>query len=892
MGTKIDREKSRKRIGIKLSGIKDLHYKNYPITFGVPFADGELENGTLVQITDRDGKAFPTQTQYLAFWNKDLKFVKWLLVDIQADAIQGEEHNLYLEFPAVEPPSAIAQTVHVEEKGGVISVDTGVMRLSLRNSFHAWQQPNNSNVFDRCLVKTDNGWRDVFQGNPGPFLYTKDQHGNYYDSCTAGPAPRVVVEEAGPLRACIHINGYHAMQQGQRFCPYILRLHLFAGKSDMRIFHTFIYDQEPHNIELSAIGMKLPLDLGGHLRAAVGGEGGVHKTTNWRQVQMLQSDDRHYELYLNDQLFGKGEKAAGWVSLNGDDGGAIAIVRNCWQEYPKGFTLDEDGINVQIWPDNYHENLTFTTPFEEPAVRFEDKYDEAEIQRLLEENPTAPLNLKSFNIRSLEDAVQVEKMIEKYAPDRTMTYNDTGTANGVGAAKTTEIYLRLSGGIIDDNEAQVLAQSIQQPLVAIVEPDYVCDTRALGHFYAEGDSRFAQVDKDLDEVFKLVAVEPVEPCRLYGMMRYGNMVCSHSSAVGWVYLLYRDTEPEKALRYVGPYNNEAVDQIMAVWGHFIRTGKREHLLMAQNYSRCVADVSFVHAHPSHPENVGLMHYHNGHQWSGGLSPSHSIISGILTDYYFTGNRRLLDVALEAADHIVQTQEPSGILSCRNRTLHREFTCPLSILMDIYQVTWKEKYGMLAERSLNWLLRTVTQPGRLPNSVFTRGPHGDEAVVQPPNLPEVGWGNKYQLYEPAMRLFPSKTLKEFIMTEADYWVWQCPKDMLNYACTTVCFAYDLTTDMNYAAYAKNLLENNFHQFVEQVRAEEHMDFQAIWFSGFIPRLMRIVANAMARDAAGFTKTSEQWRQKRQSMPDREAEERPDRGPEINLGRLGTEPYPES
>ena len=58
---------------------------------------------------------------------------------------------------------------------------------------------------------------------------------------------------------------------------------------------------------------------------------------------------------------------------------------------------------------------------------------------------------------------------------------------------------------------------------------------------------------------------------------------------------------------------------------------------------------------------------------------------------------------------------------------------------------------LAGRSLNWLLRTVTKPGRLPNSVFTRGERGDEAVVQPPCLPDVAWGNKYHVYEAALRL---------------------------------------------------------------------------------------------------------------------------------------------
>jgi hypothetical protein len=300
-------------------------------------------------------------------------------------------------------------------------------------------------------------------------------------------------------------------------------------------------------------------------------------------------------------------------------------------------------------------------------------------------------------------------------------------------------------------------------------------------------------------------------------------------------------------------------------------------------------VGFVHAYPGHPERVGLIHYHNGHPWSGGLSPSHSIVTGILTDYYLTGNRRLLDVAREVADRIVDTQEPAGILSCRKGVLHREFTGPLSILIDVYQATWDRKYGDLAERSLSWLLRASPEPGRLPNTIHTRGEWGDEAFVQASTLPEVAWGNKYQLYEPALRLFPSQKLKAFIIAEADYWVWESPKTMFNYQCTTVCLAYDLTGDISYAAYANRLVNEHFHKVAEAVERGERIGFEEEWYSGFIPRLLHIVADAVADDPDRFVEAAEDWWEKRRNMPDREEEPRPDSEPVTSLGRLSAEPH---
>ncbi len=58
------------------------------------------------------------------------------------------------------------------------------------------------------------------------------------------------------------VKGYHTAQDGSRFCPFILRIHLFGGKSELRIHHTFIYDQDPNTVELASIGMSFPFDLG------------------------------------------------------------------------------------------------------------------------------------------------------------------------------------------------------------------------------------------------------------------------------------------------------------------------------------------------------------------------------------------------------------------------------------------------------------------------------------------------------------------------------------------------------------------------------------------------------------------------------------------------------
>ena len=874
-----------RKILLNVSGGDGVNYTAWPVTFGVPFSDGDLQRGTPVRLVDEDGQTLPVQTKCLTTWNKDLKYARWLLIDTQTDLVAGEERKLFLECG--KNPPAIEQPVRVDRQGDHLVIDTGPMRLEIRT--------NNPDVFGRCLLKSAEGWQDMFRGDSGPFLYMRDQFGNFYDSCTAGPAPRVSVEESGPMRACICIKGFHATAQGERFCPYVLRVHLFSGKSVLRIHHTFIYDQEPHQIELAAIGMHFPLNVGHNLKAAVGGAKHPHWATNWEMIQFLQSDDMHYSVSRDARDFGSGEKTLGWASLNGNFGGAAAVIRNCWQEYPKGFGITEDDIDVQIWPDACGEALAFTTPFEEKALIFggaDDVHlirDEEEMKRLLAQQPTAPLNLKSLAVKTEEDLAWVEKMIEKHAPGRAASYNDTGTSNGVGAAKTTELYVRLKTSEIDDEEAESLARMVHEPLIAPADPAYTCATGAVGHFYHAGDSRFAKVDAGLDDVARIVAMEPTEICRLYGMMRYGNMVCSHGrDGPGLVYLHYKDTEPEKALRYVGPYNNEANDQIMAIWGNFLRTGRRDHFSLADNYSKNVADVGIVHAHPLNPNQVGLMHYHNAHQWSGGPSPSHTLLTGLLMSYYFTGNQRLLSVARETADRLVRTQEPAGIISCRHGVLYREFTGPLWSLMEAYQATWDEEYGSLAQRSLNWFLRALPKPGLYPNSIFTRGERGDEAVVQPPCTPPQGATDRYYLFLIALRLFDSKKLREQIIADADYWVWRNEAPSCGWNETMACLAYELTKDMCYAALCKDAVEHAFPESVAPVQRYERLNFGVISVGSSVPRLMRVAADAMDKEPEALATAEQEWRRKRREMEKKADPTRPDRGPETSLGTLSTEP----
>ncbi len=450
-------------------------------------------------------------------------------------------------------------------------------------------------------------------------------------------------------------------------------------------------------------------------------------------------------------------------------------------------------------------------------------------------------------------------------------------------------------------DAAAFAATVQEPLVGIVDPGYLCGTRALGHFLPAGHPFFADTDRHLTEVYEKTLREPLVRCRRYGMMLYGQMVNGHTMWGGppagdLVYHLYKDTDPAKALRYVGPFNNESHDQALGVWGQFLRTGQRRDLRQAQVTTRAVADVSFVHADPGDPVNVGCIHYHGAHAWSNSLSRSHSEVGAIMTDYYLTGNRRLRDVAIEAAEGILYDKlEPCGIINCFSR-LYREFTGPLSVLLDVYQATWHEKYGDPARRSLNWLLRTVRTPGWLPGSVYTRGPRGAEAVVEPELPPGEGATNTYHVFEPALRLFPSQTLREFLTGFAEY---KCRAPVGNVSIANLCLAYEVTGDPEYAAAALAMVPRSGHKMEKTTdcasatlnarpdndRIRGFYDFIAC---DLTPRLMKTVALAAEVDA-DFWAFARRWREDHAGQTPAKPISPPGQDGKVSLGVLSTEPH---
>jgi hypothetical protein len=174
---------------------------------------------------------------------------------------------------------------------------------------------------------------------------------------------------------------------------------------------------------------------------------------------------------------------------------------------------------------------------------------------------------------------------------------------------------------------------------------------------------------------------------------------------------------------------------------------------------------------------------------------------------------------------------------------------------------------------------VRTPGRLPSSVYTRGPRGAEAVVDPECPPGSGACNPYHVFDPALRLFPSGPLREFVLAQADH------------GGAGLCQAYDLTGDPKYAAAAlAGLLGVKTTIGTDRVLC--FYDFSAC---DELPRRMKTVALAAAADPDGFWEYARRWRDQRAqadaAASGKPSKPEPEQYPLTSLGVLSTEPFAE-
>ena len=608
--------------------------KGWPVTSGLPLAKGALPEGQAVGLFAADGEQVPLQTEVLAKWPDGS--TRWLLLDFQVDLEAGRKRVFSLRFGDGVKPLAVSDPLTVRQEDGSVTVDTGSMRVKLSGGGFAplgevWLDGDGDGRFAEAEQVLGSGRPDGLVPDEG------------------SPPEEIVVEQSGPIRACVRFSGRHGVGDGKSF-RYIGRLHVFRERPFVKLHYTFINDC-PDSLMTKIPQLSLPFRLAEKngdvkYRLLAG------KESSPDALRVHQVDENHY------MMKGKSPDAelldgrvAGWAAIGNDTSGVAVGLREFWQHWPKSIGLiastkesSAGAIRMGICPEITHP--------------------------LYEGKPLEEENKLYYQLQG------------------------RGHKFKVGVAKTHEIWGRVFRGKPDAAELARFFQAAEDPLLATCEPVHVSQTGAAGEFPPADRQKYLGYDAWFERVLE-ANLKRRDKVREYGMLNYGDWYGERK--VNWGNLEY-DLAHGMFLQYLRTGGRRFFLRAEQAARHHIDVdvvhAVSEHLKNPWGAPPRVGDI-WLHClnhtggyYQDAPLPVGIT-YRMGYSKNFG----HVWVSGDLDYYYLTGDRRALEVSIEIADAMA-SHMPNGY-----GTHIRALGWPMILVLAAYEATGDEKY--LEAATKNW-----------------------------------------------------------------------------------------------------------------------------------------------------------------------------------------------
>lgn len=224
--------------------------------FGLAWPMGKVRAGVPFGATAPDGTPQPLQSWLLARWPDGS--CKWT----------GHALPATLSPPAgveIAPgrPAVPTDPIQVVTRADDVEIHNGPLRWTIAPRGNA------------LLTATGEGGRIQL----GPVGLVADIRLDEPDGIRIplhGTIDHVEVEQTGPVRAVVRVEGKHR-GAGHQILPFTVRIECHAGSRGVRIVHSFVYDVDPTKIFVSGLGVRALVPMRGalhdrHVRLATGSD--------------------------------------------------------------------------------------------------------------------------------------------------------------------------------------------------------------------------------------------------------------------------------------------------------------------------------------------------------------------------------------------------------------------------------------------------------------------------------------------------------------------------------------------------------------------------------------------------------------------------------------------
>ncbi|MCW0481329.1 hypothetical protein [Gaoshiqia sediminis] len=609
------------------------------ISWGVPFAEGEVQPSQFFLLRDSIGESLPLQSWPLAYWPDGS--LKWVGLSTVVDA--GSANAFTLEAVEKAQPLVAGKTLVVEEQDEFVRVNTVGLQCvlprsgnKLIGSMHVAGKEVSAGGELVCLLQQGPAADDGQQPFIERFL---------------GNIDKLTVEQAGPVRAVVKVEGHHQSVSGNRsWLPFVVRLYFYAGQQTVKMVHTIMYDgdQEQDFIRGLGVSFEVPLDeqlYNRHVRFA-GEEGRL-----WDEpVQPLTGRvplsraENYYEKQLRGERIPEKESFA-------ENQQFLLHHWASWGDF-KLNQLNSDGFTVQKRTNQVSAWIDAGAGKRSQGMAFAGDVSGGLAVCMRDFWQSYPSSIEVKNARS-DTAKLLAWMWSPDAPAMDMRHYDTipwghnldasyedvqpGFSTATGVGRTTELLLFASPDIPSFETLNEIARQANYPPLLTVSPEYLHQVPAFGVWSLPDRSTPGKqwLEDQLDKAVSYYQLE-VEQRRWYGFWDFGDVMHAY--------------DPERHVwRYdIGGYawdNTELMPNLW-LWYSFLRSGREDIFRMAEAMTRHTGEVDVYHL----GRFEGLGSRHNVRHWGCG-SKEVRIAQATLGRffYYLTTDERTGDLMRASAE---------------------------------------------------------------------------------------------------------------------------------------------------------------------------------------------------------------------------------------------------
>ena len=699
-------------------------------TWGVPLARGTVSSPGQLGLREVDGDAVPAQFWPLATWPDGS--VKW--AGCAVGALEApSQYELVVDAGDTGSRSLSerrrdeAQLVRVEQTSDEIVVSNGILEI-------AFARPERAEVdtLARRLVRDGRIVAEDLR------LVSLLQHEMPEDG---GGAPRrhyrsrvrtVAVEQSGPVRAVVRVEGVHRAADGDgEWLPFTVRFVVVAGSAEVRVVHTVVWDGDAEHDFLAGLGLRADVPLraelhdrhvrfagadGGFFAEAVRGLTGLRRDPGAavRQAQIRgeatpPTDTWNPEVSERLELIpawgdvtltqlsadgfgirkrtapghawidaGAGTRAEGYVAISDPTGGFGVGIRSFWQSHPG--QLDLRGATGE----------------------------RAELTAWLYAPEAQPMDVRFYHDGLGQDdfATQLEGL--------EITYEDyePGFGDAHGVARTHELTLFAYAATPAIEEVAASVDAVQRPPLLQPTPEHLHAVGVFGDWAPVDRSTPARAEIEDSVDFLLdYYLGQIDQRRWYGFWNYGDVMHAYDL-------------DRHVWRYdVGGYawDNSELSPDLWLWYSYLRSGRADVFRLAEAMTRHTGEVDVYHL----GRWQGLGSRHNVQHW--GCSAKQLRISSPIYRrifHYLTADERVGDLLTELRDSDARFLDTDPTRKVRtDAATYRPDPAALAVGLGTdwgaLAATWLADWERTGdERSRDRLLGTMADIGALPHGFLT------------------------------------------------------------------------------------------------------------------------------------------------------------------------------